>query len=162
MRINKIIDLIKIRQPVYYISTSDFSYKNGKKLSKTWADFIRLDTEHSLQLGRIADFMMGLRDSGPTKSGHKSPAVLAELPFDGINKENVQANSWIIKQILAKGVHGLILCHANNPGAVKEFVETADLDLGRDTKKFSLRVKEGMECQVLASKNMGEFLKMNI
>ena len=45
----------------------------------------------------------GLKDSGPTKSGHKSPAVIAELPFDGINKENVQANSWIIKQILAKG-----------------------------------------------------------
>ena len=54
-------------------------------------------------------------DGGPTKSGHKTPAVLAELPFDGINKTNVQANSWIIKQILAKGVHGLILCHANKP-----------------------------------------------
>ena len=33
MRINKIIDLIKIRQPVYYVSTSDFSYKNGSRSS---------------------------------------------------------------------------------------------------------------------------------
>ena len=104
MRINKIIDLIKIGQPVYYISTSEFTYKNGKKLAKTWADFIRLDTEHSsCNWDGIADFMRGLNDGGPTKSGHKTPAVFAELPFEGLNKEIVRANSWIIKQILAKG-----------------------------------------------------------
>ena len=164
MRINKIIDLIKVRQPVYYISTSDFSYKNGKKLSKTWADFIRLDTEHSsCNWDGIADFMMGLRDSGPTKSGHKSPAVLAELPFDGINKENVQANSWIIKQILAKGVHGLILCHANNPEAVKEFVENCRFRFRKGHKKILSEGKRGHGGQVLASKIWGisedEYLK---
>ena len=164
MRINKIIDLIKIGQPVYYISTSEFTYKNGKKLSKTWADFIRLDTEHSsCNWDGIADFMRGLKDSGPTKSGHKSPAVIAELPFDGINKENVQANSWIIKQILAKGVHGLILCHANNPGAVKEFVENCRF---RFRKKYMNTLSEGKRGhggQVLASKIRGisedEYLK---
>ena len=29
-RINKIIDLLKKDQPVYYVSTSNFTYKNGK------------------------------------------------------------------------------------------------------------------------------------
>ena len=157
MRINKIIDLIKIKQPVYYISTSDFSYNNGKKLSKTWADFIRLDTEHSsCDWDGIADFMRGLNDGGPTKSGHRTPAVLAELPFDGINKTNVQANSWIIKQILAKGVHGLILCHANNPEAVKEFVENCRFRFRKKIKKNLLSEgKRGHGGQVLASKIWG-------
>jgi 4-hydroxy-2-oxoheptanedioate aldolase len=122
-RINKIIDLLKKDQPVYYVSTSNFTYKNGKKFAKTWADFIRLDTEHSSSnWDGIADFMRGLKDGGPTKSGHQSPAVIAELPFKGINKQNVISNSWIIHQLLAKGVHGLILCHANSEEAVKEFV----------------------------------------
>ena len=86
-RINKIIDLLEKNQPVYYISTSDFTYKNGLKLSKTWADFIRLDTEHtSSNWDEITKFMKGLKDGGPTKSGHKFPAVLAELPFKGLNK----------------------------------------------------------------------------
>ncbi len=153
-RINKIIDLIEKKQPVYYISTSDFSYSNGKKLSKTWADFIRLDTEHSSNnWDGIADLMRGLNDGGPTKSGHKTPAVLAELPFDGINRQNVQANSWVIKQILAKGVHGLILCHANSPQAVKEFVEQCRFRFRKKIGKNILSEgKRGHGGQVLASK----------
>ena len=157
MNCNKVISLLKKNQPVYYISTSEFSYKNGKKLAKTWADFIRLDTEHSsCNWDGIADFMRGLNDGGPTKSGHKTPAVLAELPFEGLNKEIVQANSWIIKQILAKGVHGLILCHANNKGAVKEFVENCRFRFRKQLKdKTLLEGKRGHGGQVLASKIWG-------
>ena len=33
-RINKIIDLLKINQPIYYESTDDFSFSNGKKCLK--------------------------------------------------------------------------------------------------------------------------------
>ena len=75
-KINKLKDLISQNQPAYYVSTSDFSYNNGKKLSKTWADFIRLDTEHSsFNFDGINNFMKGLIDGGPTKSGHLSPTV---------------------------------------------------------------------------------------
>ena len=37
----------------------------------------------------------------------------------------MRANSWMIKQALAAGVHGLLLCHAETPAAVKAFVEAA-------------------------------------
>ena len=110
--------------------------------------------------------MRGLNDGGPTKSSHKTPAVLAELPFEGLNKEIVQANSWIIKQILAKGVHGLILCHANNKGAVKEFVENCRFRFRKQLKdKTLLEGKRGHGGQVLALKIWGiseeEYLEIN-
>jgi 4-hydroxy-2-oxoheptanedioate aldolase len=37
----------------------------------------------------------------------------------------VRANAWMLKQTLATGVHGLLLCHAEAPAAVKAFVEAA-------------------------------------
>ena len=164
-KINKIIDLLKKNQPVYYISTSDFTYKNGKKLSKTWADFIRLDTEHSSSnWDGIAEFMKGLKDGGPTKSGHQSPAVIAELPFKGINKQNVISNSWIIHHLLAKGVHGLILCHANSVDAVREFVAACRYTFNKLGVGKKLPIgNRGHGGQILGSKIWGisesEYLK---
>ena len=35
------------------------------------------------------------------------------------------ANAWMVKQVLARGVHGILLCHAETPGAVKVLVESA-------------------------------------
>ena len=37
----------------------------------------------------------------------------------------MRANAWMVKQVLARGVHGILLCHAETPGAVKVFVESA-------------------------------------
>ena len=125
-RINKIIELLSINQPVFYESTEDFTYKNGKKMSKTWADYIRLDCEHgNINFDNIQNFMRGLLDGGPTRSGHRTPAVIAELPFPGSNKNVVEANSWMINHLLAKGVHGMILCHASSKEAVEHFVKCA-------------------------------------
>ena len=121
-RINKIIDLLKINQPIYYESTDDFSFSNGKKMSKTWADYIRLDCEHgNINSDKIGEFMEGLAKGGPTKSGHKTPAVIAELPFPGLN---VKLRSWMVNHLLAKGVHGLVLCHATQKKAVEYFVRS--------------------------------------
>ena len=125
-RINKIIDLLKSNQPVYYTSTSKFTFANGKKMSKTWADYIRLDCEHgSTNFDKVGDYMRGLVAGGNTRSGHRTPAVLAELPFPGSNKDIVEYNSWIINQLLGKGVHGLILCHAEEKKAVQSFVKSS-------------------------------------
>jgi 4-hydroxy-2-oxoheptanedioate aldolase len=68
--------------------------------------------------------MRGLVDGGPTRSGHRTPAVIVTLPMDAVDEDVVRANSWVIKQILASGVHGLLLCHVESPGAVRAFVET--------------------------------------
>jgi len=125
-RINRIIELLENGQPVYYTSTHIFTYENGKNMAQTWADYIRLDSEHGpFDLVGIDAFMHGLVDGGPTRSGHRMPAVIAELPIDGIDEATVRSNSWMIKQLLARGVHGLILCHAETPGAARAFVESA-------------------------------------
>ena len=54
-----------------------------------------------------------------------TPPVIVTLPCDGIDEGSVRANAWMIKQTLAAGVHGLLLCHAETPAAVKAFVEAA-------------------------------------
>jgi 4-hydroxy-2-oxoheptanedioate aldolase len=123
-RINKAIDLLERGQPVYYDSTSCFTYENGKAMASTWADYIRLDLEHgAFDMPGVDQFMKGLVDGGPTRSGHRTPAVIAELPFDGSSREVVVANAWIAKQLLARGVHGLVLCHAESPAAVQALIE---------------------------------------
>jgi 4-hydroxy-2-oxoheptanedioate aldolase len=71
---------------------------------------------------RLREFMQGLVDGGPTKSGHRTPTVIVTLPFVGLDAASVRANTWVIEQILTAGVHGLMLCHARNADAVRAFV----------------------------------------
>src|SRR5262249_57115871 len=71
----------------------------------------------------LADYMKGLVKGGPTKSGHKTPAVIVNVPVNGTDDATVRANAWMFHQVLATGVHGILLCHADTPGAVRAFVE---------------------------------------
>jgi 4-hydroxy-2-oxoheptanedioate aldolase len=67
--------------------------------------------------------MRGLASAGPTRSGHRTPTVIVNVPVNGTDEATVRANAWMFHQVLATGVHGLLLCHADTPGAVKAFVE---------------------------------------
>ena len=67
--------------------------------------------------------MPSLVDGGPTNSGHRTPAVIVEMSMDGISADVIRANRWHFRQILTRGVHGILRCHAENPEAVKDFVE---------------------------------------
>jgi 4-hydroxy-2-oxoheptanedioate aldolase len=129
MRVNKAVELLEQRQPVYFELVDGESaggYDGGRALAQTWADYITYDVEHSaLDVRELLQFMRGLVDGGPTRSGHRTPAVIVTLPIDGTDEHAVRANGWMIKQALAAGVHGLLLCHAESPGAVRAFVETA-------------------------------------
>ncbi len=71
----------------------------------------------------LADYMRGLVAGGPTKSGHRTPAVIVNVPVNGIDEAAVRANAWMFQQVLATGVHGIMLTHADSPGAVRAFVE---------------------------------------
>jgi 4-hydroxy-2-oxoheptanedioate aldolase len=71
----------------------------------------------------LSDYMKGLVKGGPTKSGHKTPAVIVNVPVNGTDEATVRANAWMFHQVLATGVHGILLCHADAPGAVRAFVE---------------------------------------
>src|SRR5262249_30861226 len=71
----------------------------------------------------LADYMRGLVDGGPTNSGHRTPTVIVEAPVRGTDAVTVNANSWQLRQILARGVHGILLCQAESADAVRAFVE---------------------------------------
>src|SRR5262245_58567430 len=108
-RINRAVELLEQRQPVYFEfvdSASAGEYAGGGALAQTWADYIAYDMEHSVfDVRALTQFMRGLVDGGPTRSGHRTPAVIVTLPIDGIDEHTVRANGWMIKQVLAAGVH---------------------------------------------------------
>ena len=125
-RVNRAIELLEQGQPIYYSGAGELSYEGGVKASQTWADYLVVELEHGLfNLPALDAFMKGLAASGPTKSGHHTPAIITTLPTDGTDEHVMRANAWMIKQVLARGVHGILLCHAETPGAVKVFVESA-------------------------------------
>ena len=70
-------------------------------------------------------------DGGPTRSGHRTPTVIVEAPVEGISAEIVRFNGWQFRQILARGVHGILLCQAETPGAVAAFVEACRYPINR-------------------------------
>jgi len=124
--INKAAELLARDLPVFYVSTRELSHSNGLALAHTWADLIRIDFEHeAFDMSALSEFMRGLVAGGPTASGHRTPAVIAELPTDGTDEAVMRANSWMVKQVLAQGVHGILLCHAETPGAARVLVEAA-------------------------------------
>ena len=123
-RVNRVVELLEQDQPVYYISHVERSFEGGREAASTWADYICYDIEHHpFDMNQLRAFMAGLIAGGPTRSGHRTPAVIVTLPFDGTSPDVVRANSWVIKQVLACGVHGLLMVHAESPEAVKAFVE---------------------------------------
>jgi 4-hydroxy-2-oxoheptanedioate aldolase len=138
-RVNKAIELLDQGQPVYY-ATSRGGYQEGKDLARTWADYVNYELEHgAFDVTRLREFMRGLVDGGPTSSGHRTPAVIASLPVLGLDEASMRANSWVVQQVLASGVHGVLLCRARSEGAVRVFVTASRYP-------FHLqRVGEGLE-----------------
>jgi len=81
--------------------------------------------EHgAFDLAGLAEYMAGLVEGGPTNSGHRTPAVIVEVPVNGINEDHILYNAWQFRQILARGVHGILLAQAETAGAVRAFVES--------------------------------------
>src|SRR4026209_667400 len=99
-------------------------FEQGKADAQTYADYLSYDMEHApFDVKGLAEYMKGLAAGGPTKSGHRTPAVIVNVPVNGIDEATVRANAWMFHQVLATGVHGILLCHADTPGAVRAFVE---------------------------------------
>jgi len=130
-RINRAIELLEQGQPIYYTgshSGTEGSFEQGKKDAQTYADYISYDMEHApFDVKGLADYMKGLVAGGPTKSGHRTPAVIVNVPVNGTDEAAVRANAWMFQQVLATGVHGILLTHADTPGAVRAFVEVSRL-----------------------------------
>ena len=66
---------------------------------------------------------VGLWQVARPPTGHLTPPVIVTLPFDGTDETVVRTNAWMIKQVPATSIHGILLYHADTPGVVKAFVE---------------------------------------
>ena len=125
-RINKAIELLEKDQPIYYTQVNGGGYEEGKALAQTWADYITYNLEHSpFDMSDLRAFMQGLVDGGPTRSGHRTPTVIAVLPFGGINETVMWGNYWMVEHLLGSGVHGVLLAHANSPEVAEIMVQAA-------------------------------------
>jgi len=135
-RINRAIELLAQGQPIYYTgshSGTTGTFDQGVKDAQTFADYISYDMEHApFDVKGLADYMRGLAQGGPTKSGHRTPAVIVNVPVTGIDEAAVRANAWMFAQVLATGVHGILLCHADSPAAVRAFVEAVRFPIHKE------------------------------
>jgi 4-hydroxy-2-oxoheptanedioate aldolase len=126
-RINQAIELLAEGQPIYYTgshSGTTGTYEQGVKDSQTYADYISYDMEHApFDVKGLQDYMRGLAAGGPDRSGHRTPAVIVNVPVNGMDAAAVHANAWMFNQVLATGVHGIMLTHADDPDAIRAFVE---------------------------------------
>src|SRR5215467_8290696 len=126
-RINRAIELLAESQPIYYTGSHSGTlgtFEQGKKDAQTWADYISYDMEAApYDIAGLSAYMQGLAAGGPTRTGHRTPAVIVNVPVRGTDEATVRANSWMFEQVLATGVHGILLCHATTAGAVRAMVE---------------------------------------
>ena len=127
-RINRAIELLEAGQPIYYVGGHTghvLTVEQGRQDAHTWADYINVGMEHgAFDMAGLDAYMRGLIEGGPTRSGHRMPTVLVEAPVDGSNEAVVRYNAWQCRQILARGVQGILLCQAESADAVRAFVES--------------------------------------
>jgi 4-hydroxy-2-oxoheptanedioate aldolase len=126
-RINRAIELLQQDQAIYYDGAHSghvLTYEQGRQDATTWADYINVGMEHgAFDMAGLAAYMRGLVEAGPARSGHRTPAVIVEAPVNGTDDANVRFNAWQFRQILGRGVHGILLCQAETADAVRAFVQ---------------------------------------
>src|SRR6478752_6783072 len=127
-RINRCVELLGLDQAIYYDGPHSghvLTYAQGAIDAATWADYMNVGMEHgAFDMAGLAEYMRGMAEAGPTRSGHRTPAVIVEAPVNGIDATHVRHNAWQFRQILGRGAHGILLCQAETADAVRAFVES--------------------------------------
>ncbi len=159
-RLNKAVELLEDGQPIYYVSyapTMGDGYEIGLQMARTWADAICIEVENgAFDLINIRDFMRGLVDGGPTRSGHRMPATFVTMPNIGFSEAQMQASAWMIEQVLAAGVMGINICHARDAAAIEVAVQAIRYPFDYPgTPKLSREGLRGSGSQLFASRIWG-------
>lgn len=127
-RINRAIELLAEDQAIYYTGNHTghvLTRAQGAEDAGAWADYINIGMEHgAFDMTGLAEYLLGMAEAGPTRSGHRTPTVIVEAPVNGTDEANVRYNAWQFRQILGRGAHGVLLCQAEAAGAVRAFVES--------------------------------------
>jgi 4-hydroxy-2-oxoheptanedioate aldolase len=127
-RINRAIELLSQGQAIYYDGPHSghiLTNAQGREDAATWADYMNVGMEHgAFDMTGLAEYLGGLVEGGPTRSGHRTPAIIVEAPVNGTDAANVRFNAWQFRQILGRGVHGILLCQAESSDAVRAFIES--------------------------------------
>ena len=127
-RINRAIELLQQDQAIYYDGPHRghvLTYAQGQADAATWADYMNVGMEHGcFDMTGLSEYLRGMADAGPTRSGHRTPTVIVEAPVNGTDEANVRFNAWQFRQILGRGAHGILLCQAETADAVRAFVES--------------------------------------
>src|SRR5712691_5665366 len=125
-RISRCVELLEQDQAIYYDGPHSghvLTHAQGRIDAATWADYMNVGMEHGcFDMPGLAEYVRGMVDAGPTRSGHRTPSVIVEAPVNGIDAAYVAYNAWQFRQILGRGVHGILLCQAESGDAVREFV----------------------------------------
>ncbi|MGE5268159.1 MAG: hypothetical protein ACM3JG_00660, partial [Thiohalocapsa sp.] len=86
-RINRAIELLAKGQAIYYVGAHTghvLTRAQGRADALTWADYINVGMEHgAFDMTGLGEYMAGLVEGGPTRSGHRTPAVIVEAPVNG-------------------------------------------------------------------------------
>jgi 2-keto-3-deoxy-L-rhamnonate aldolase RhmA len=127
-RISRCVELLEQDLAIYYDGPHSghvLTHAQGRIDAETWADYMNVGMEHgAFDMAGLASYMRGMVDAGPTRSGHRTPTVIVEAPVNGIDAAHVRTNAWQFRQILGRGVHGILLCQAETADAVRAFVES--------------------------------------
>ena len=125
-RINRLIALLEQDQPTFGARVPALTHEAGVLAARTPYDYLIVEFEHQpFDMVGLRAFMRGLVAGGPTRSGHRTPPVVATLPATGVSAAVVRANAWQLAHVLAAGVHGVILCHAEEAAAAQALVDHA-------------------------------------
>src|SRR5262249_57317354 len=81
-RINRAIELLSQDQAIYYVGAHSghvLTRAQGREDAKIWADYINIGMEHgAFDMTGLGEYMQGLVEGGPTRSGHRAPTVRSE------------------------------------------------------------------------------------
>ena len=151
-RLNKVIELWEDNQPIYYtgagLGPGVDPYAQGVRMARTYADAVTVDFEHgAMDFTQLRQFMRGIRDGGPTRSGHSTPCVFVTSGIIGLDEAYARANTWIMTQFLDAGVHGVHICHAGDPKAIEVLAQEG---AGIRSSTIPRRKWRGAVCEVQA------------
>ncbi|MEE2657246.1 MAG: aldolase/citrate lyase family protein [Candidatus Latescibacterota bacterium] len=134
-RSNRAVEVLAQGKPIYYTGAHSghvLTREQGQKDASTWADYINVGMEHgAFNLAGLDDYLQGMVETGPTESGHRTPSIIVEAPVEAVSEEIVRFNAWQFRQILGRGVHGILICQAESADAVRAFVESCRYPVNR-------------------------------